>query len=94
MFRWQKFANLSQSIAQVRECPRDWEQRFQELQSYKHTVGNCNVRQAENPQLAKWVRTQRYEKKKLDEGKATAMTPERMVRLDSLGFIWQVLRAR
>ena len=34
-----------------------WEQRFQELESFKRTQGHCNVpaRYPPNPALAKWV---------------------------------------
>jgi hypothetical protein len=54
--------------------------RFEELKQYKAVHGHCNVPQTwdVNPQLGKWVDTQRAFKKK---GK---MSPERQVLVETV----------
>ena len=69
-----------------------WEQRFGELQAYQADKGDCNVprRWSVNSQLGTWVDTQRTEKRKFDKGDERAMiTPERIERLDGIGFEWE-----
>ena len=62
-----------------------WENRFQELVSYKKEHGDCLVPQSwkENKQLASWVKNQRTFRK---EDKLDA---QRIKRLDELGFVWE-----
>jgi hypothetical protein len=59
-------------------------------EAYQAAKRNCNVpwEWAENPQLGNWVSTQRMQKRKLDEGKASSMTAARVARLEALGFRW------
>lgn len=61
-----------------------WEDMFLELSKFKQEHGHCNVKQKypRNPQLATWVNTQRDQYK---EGKCL---PERIKRLEELGFVW------
>ncbi len=61
-----------------------WEEMFFELCKFKQEHGHCNVKQKylPNPQLATWVNTQRDQYK---EGKCL---PERIKRLEELGFVW------
>ena len=63
-----------------------WEQGIKELSSYKGEHGDCLVPKgyisASNYKLRNWVNTQRTKKDKL--------TPERIQRLDALGFVWDV----
>jgi superfamily II DNA or RNA helicase len=65
---------------------RAWVQRYQELVAYKNRFGDCNVpkRWCENTTLGLWCGTQRAEYKK---GK---LTPERINRLEKIGFRWQL----
>jgi hypothetical protein len=66
-----------------------WEEMFAALTSYKKTCGNCNVQQRweNNPKLGQWCASQRkaYKDKKLP--------PERVQRLDRLGFVWDQTEA-
>ena len=70
----------------------EWDTKFNELVAYKGTHGgSCNVpkRYAENPQLGRWVSTQRTQYKKFQQDPSTShMTQERIERLESIGFEW------
>ena len=61
-----------------------WEKRLNELQAFKKDHGHCNVPAAykDNPQLARWVVTQRnnYKQGKLED--------EYIRGLEALGFTW------
>jgi len=64
-----------------------WEQGLKELSAYKEEHGDCLVKRgyitASGNQLGVWVKTQRSKKDKL--------IPERIQRLDVLGFVWDPL---
>ena len=64
---------------------QQWEQRFQELASFKQTRGHCLVPivHPENPALGLWVSTQRTRLK--------VMAPDRIARLSKLGFVWKTI---
>ena len=60
-----------------------WEDRYQELTTYRQEHGDCSVPYNwGNKQLAAWVRNQRTLKK---GGKLYA---DKIKRLDELGFVW------
>jgi hypothetical protein len=67
-----------------------WERMFNALKRYKDRFDHCNVpdKWDENPELAAWVSTQRMFKKR---GK---LSPDRVERLQSLGFVWDVREAK
>jgi len=73
-FVW-SFADKMQAI---------WNQRFDELVTFKKEHGHCNVsyKYTEYPQLAEWVRTQRTSHKK------GRLPDDRIQRLDGIGFAW------
>ena len=60
-----------------------WEEGFDKLQAFKEREGHCSVpqghKEGEYP-LGTWVSRQRVKKDKL--------TPERIERLEALGFVW------
>ena len=69
--------------------PRDsaWEGMFTELKRYKERFGHCNVTAMweENPKLGKWAAHQRaFADRKV-------LSTERKVRLEELGFVWDML---
>jgi hypothetical protein len=69
-----------------------WAAQLAKLAAYKATHGDCNVPRgwAEDPKLAKWVKTQRSLKKKLDRGEPCGgVTAARAARLEALGFVWE-----
>jgi len=63
-----------------------WETKFSELRRYWAQFGDCNVPDEwrENPRLGKWVQNQRA------QHKAGKLSPTRRVRLDELGFVWDI----
>jgi len=67
-----------------------WEQRCSELSKYQQENGHCNVprKYQDNPQLGRWVNTQR------SRHKVGKLSGERRARLDDLGFSWEVTRKR
>jgi hypothetical protein len=66
-----------------------WENRFDELKQYKKKYGHCNVSKSKYDidflELADWVFDQRKNYKK----KNISLTPERIEKLEKLGFNWQ-----
>ena len=67
-----------------------WEERLVELKQYRSMFGDTNVPSSyeSNPKLAIWVKRQRRQKKFLDEGKPSTMTPYRVAKLSEIEFSW------
>jgi hypothetical protein len=68
-----------------------WDKWYGQLQTYKGEHGDCRVPVdwCENKPLASWVVTQRQQKTKFDKGDRKAnITPERISRLNAIGFVW------
>ncbi len=67
---------------------RQWEQRFEELREFHRQSGHCNVPKEwpPSPQLGGWVSKQRA------RYRHGAMEPERIRRLEAIGFEWQRVR--
>lgn len=81
------------SIEITNEDP-NWEERYTELQTFKREHGHTRVpaRYKPNPKLGRWVMTQRRQFTVLMQGFPSALTTERMNRLNDVGFVW-ALRA-
>jgi hypothetical protein len=79
---------------QVRNRP-EWEHRFQELIEYKGKHNDCKVPQhyKENRALGKWVAKQREQFKLLKKGQHSFLTPYRLEKLNTIGFVWQIRTA-
>ena len=79
-------------MADVKSINTKWDTKFNELVAYKDAHGgSCNMPTgyAENPQLGKWVSTQRTQYKKFQQDPSTSsMTQERIERLESIAFQW------
>jgi hypothetical protein len=70
-----------------------WEAQLAKLKAYQRKHGDCNVPQGwvEDPPLGRWVSTQRKGQKKLDRGEPSdGMTAARAVKLEALGFAWEL----
>lgn len=65
-----------------------WELRFNELQQYSRKFGDCMVprKYAPNPDLGIFCMTQRTQYRCYKNGRASYMTPERIIRLSAIGF--------
>lgn len=68
-----------------------WNRFFSLLEDYKKTHGHILVpRLCEVPGLGDWVTDQRRQYKAMKQGQAAQLSNERKLKLESLGFIWQV----
>eukprot|EP00980_Cylindrotheca_fusiformis_P009655 scaffold2134_cov93-Cylindrotheca_fusiformis.AAC.17 len=69
-----------------------WEERLCDLQQYLSTHGDCNVPTVypANKQLATWVKCQRRQYKLFRAGKTSTITKERIRKLNSMGFTWEL----
>ena len=69
-----------------------WEEQFKALRTYQMQFGNCKVpaRFKANPKLGRWVMTQRRQFTLLMQGFPSALTADRIRRLESIGFTWTV----
>jgi hypothetical protein len=68
-----------------------WEERWKELRDFVEQYGHPNVptRYDPNKQLALWCKCQRRQYKLFAAGdKRSNMTPERIAKLESLGFVF------
>lgn len=67
-----------------------WEENLNELREFRKANSHCNVPTGhpENPQLATWVKCQRRQYKLFMQGKPSNMTPDRILRLEEVGFEW------
>ena len=67
-----------------------WQRRYFELLTFKQKHGHCHISRSDgqNKQLVSWLDKQRYEYKQKTAGKPSSMTPERIAKLQTLGFDW------
>jgi hypothetical protein len=82
-----------------------WEERFSELTEYKELHGHCSISKCEIPHLGVWAKVQRrqyalYMKGFNNKGNQhhhhhhkSNMTPERIAKLESLGFNWNLRKS-
>ena len=70
-----------------------WELMYQQMTLFHQARGHCRVPRNRNlDRLERWVRTQREEMRKIKRGiKSNRLTPERIGKLDTLGFVWDGL---
>ncbi|KAL9183321.1 LOW QUALITY PROTEIN: hypothetical protein ACHAXT_005108 [Thalassiosira profunda] len=71
----------------------NWGKMLANLKAYNAEKGDCNVPGGypEDKQLGKWVDNQRQKYKLRNKGKPSSMTPERVLELEGIGFVWDVL---
>mmetsp|Transcript_23095 Transcript_23095/g.35678 ORF Transcript_23095/g.35678 Transcript_23095/m.35678 type:complete len:354 (+) Transcript_23095:65-1126(+) len=69
-----------------------WEEQFFALKAYQRETGHCKVpaRFKSNPKLGRWVMTQRRQFTLLMQGYPSALTAERIQRLESIAFTWSI----
>jgi len=70
-----------------------WEDRLRMLVAFKNEHGHCMVPQS-HPHLGAWVKWQREKYALFEDGKTSYFTPEKIERLNKLGFVWRVRRKR
>ena len=71
---------------------RSWDENYNELVKFKAEHGHCNVTLQDfingRLTLTHWVKEERKKKKQYDDGERTNLTPDRIARLDKIGFTW------
>lgn len=75
------------------ENNRSWDEHYDLLLKYKEdNDGSCRVplKYKADLRLGKWVQTQRQQRTLLSEGKESKLTEERVQKLESAGFEWEV----
>ena len=87
------FQRISERVLTNEERHDLWHKRFQELRKYEKTHGNCNVSfRFGSGSLGLWVMHQRQNYRLLKERKSSAMSDDRIHKLELIGFQWSVLR--
>jgi len=68
-----------------------WMARFLELAEFKKKYGHTKVPHnfPDSPKLAEWQKFQRQQRKLFVKGKHSQLTPERVVMLEKIGFVWE-----
>ncbi len=88
------FAGVGENIRKKRTSSKSakaaWTKWMEKLTDYRNEHGNVDVplKYEPCPSLGTFVNRQRSELKKMDAGKPTSLTPERIQDLNKLGFKW------
>ena len=72
-----------------------WSARYQDLIEFRKERGHCLVphKWKGNPELAQWVKRQRYQYKLKMQGRHSTLTDERLKCLNNMGFVWDSHKA-
>lgn len=67
-----------------------WQERFDELLEFRRKHNNCLVPHTypSNPELARWVKRQRYQYTLFNQNKKASINVDRIKILDNVGFVW------
>jgi len=88
------FAGVGENIRKKRTSSESskaaWRKWMEKLTQYRNEYGNVDVplKYEPCPSLGTFVNRQRSELRKMEAGKATSLTPERIQDLNKLGFTW------
>lgn len=67
-----------------------WNERLEELRTYRETNGHCDVPQIYSGGLGTWVSAQRSQFKRFSQGKTSSLSKQRKEALETLGFSWSL----
>ncbi|OEU06907.1 hypothetical protein FRACYDRAFT_272261 [Fragilariopsis cylindrus CCMP1102] len=67
-----------------------WEAQYEMLKEYYKKNNQEHPTKYTHYELFKWIGTQRYQMTKLQQGKTSFLTPERIMKLNSLNFVWDL----
>ena len=70
-----------------------WTGMLKQLREYRIMNGNCNFSRKDNPKLGTWINNQRTHYKGFQTGKGRKIKPERIIKLERLGFSWNTQQA-
>jgi hypothetical protein len=69
----------------------NWREKLDNLEAFRRGHGHCNVpSNFKDKKLATWVKCQRRQYKLYWDGKPSAMSPERILELEKVGFEWEI----
>jgi hypothetical protein len=69
----------------------NWREKLDGLEAFRIGHGHCNVpSNFTDKKLATWVKCQRRQYKLYWDGKPSAMSPERILELEKVGFEWEI----
>lgn len=69
----------------------NWREKLDTLITFRKENGHCNVpSNYSDKKLATWVKCQRRQYKLYWDGKPSAMSPERILELEKVGFEWEI----
>mmetsp|Transcript_6594 Transcript_6594/g.12541 ORF Transcript_6594/g.12541 Transcript_6594/m.12541 type:complete len:1008 (-) Transcript_6594:383-3406(-) len=73
-----------------------WESRLMELKQYQQMTGNSNVPKCypPNPSLGYWVNEQRFQYRRLMNGKSSYMNQSKIDSLNAIGFVWSLRESK
>ena len=66
-----------------------WMKFFNELVEYKQKIGNCEVPPSQHTPLAYWVVQQHKEYQKVQDGKPSRLTLQKVQQLTDIGFVFR-----
>jgi hypothetical protein len=75
----------------INTAKRPWKERFALLVAFHKEHGHCLV-PSTYPDLGPWVRSQRKQYKHLQDGKKSQLTPDRISKLEQIGFVFRARR--
>jgi hypothetical protein len=78
-----------EQLQQQRRTKTPWIVKFNQLQGFAEKYGHCIVPQ-KHPHLGKFVKAQRNSYRLMKMGKKSSITIERIDKLNSIGFVWNV----
>ncbi len=85
-------AGFNLPVVQTSQEDPGWEEQYFALKGYQRENGHCRVpaRYKANPKLGRWVMTQRRQFTLLMQGYPSALTAERIQKLETVGFTWSI----
>jgi hypothetical protein len=85
-------AGFNLPVVQTSQEDPGWEEQYFALKAYQRENGHCKVpaRYKANPKLGRWVMTQRRQFTLLMQGYPSALTSERIQKLEIVGFTWSI----
>jgi len=74
---------------------KSWYKRYGELLTFRKIYNHCFVPNSypANPELARWVKRQRYQYNLFTQGKSSSITIERITKLEYISFVWDAHEA-
>ena len=94
----EKRLHLLEKVGFVWDVPQYlWEMKFEEMRTFVAANGHAIIRERRGGKydpLARWAAVQRRNYKKQQNGENTTLTEERIRKLDSIGFVWDMPRSR